>query len=114
MCNVPDELVADLGHVYDASGVGVEIEVTALPLSSPARRIIAEDPDLVPRLAGASDDYELVFALPPDASPAIEGLVPELALTFTATGAFETKAGVRLVDADHKRVPITTRGWQHV
>jgi thiamine monophosphate kinase len=113
MCDVPDELVADLGHVCDASGVGVEIEVTALPLSSPARRIIAEDPDLVPRLAGAGDDYELVFALPPDASPAIECIVPELALAITATGAIETKAGVRLVDADRKRVPISACGWQH-
>jgi thiamine monophosphate kinase len=113
MCDVPDELVADLGHVCDASGVGVEIEVTALPLSSPARRIIAEDPDLVPRLAGEGDDYELVFALPPDASPAIECIVPELALAITATGAIETKAGVRLVDADRKRVPITACSWQH-
>jgi hypothetical protein len=36
-----------------------------------------------------------------------------LALTFTATGAFETKAGVRLVDADRKRVPITACSCQH-
>ena len=113
MCDAPDELVADLGHVYDDPGVGVEIEATALPLPSPERRIIAEDPNLVPRLAGAGDDCELFFALPPDASPAIECLVPELALAITATGAIETKAGVRLVDADHKRVPITACGWQH-
>ena len=82
-----------------------------MPLSAPARRIIAEDPDLVPRLAGA--DYELVFALPPDASPAIECLSPQLALVITPTGAIETKAGGRLVDANRKRVPITTCGWQH-
>ena len=76
-------------------------------------RILAEDPDLVPRLAGAGDDYELVFTSPPDASPAIECLSPELALPITATGAIETKAGVRLVDAARKRVPITASGWQH-
>jgi thiamine-monophosphate kinase len=113
ICDVSDELVADPGHICDASGVGVVIDVTALPLSPPASRIIAEDPDLVPRLAGVGDDYEVVFMSPTDASPAITCLSPELALPITATGAIETKAGVRLVDAACKRVPITTSGWQN-
>jgi thiamine-monophosphate kinase len=113
MCDVPDELVAELGHSCDASGVGVVIDVTALLPSPPASRIIAEDPDLVPRLAGVGDDYELVFRSPTDASPAIECLSPELALPITATGAIERKAGVRLVDAARKRVPISASGWQH-
>ena len=113
MCDVSEELVADLGHSCDASGVGVVIDVTALPLSPPTSRIIAEDPDLVPRLAGFGDDYELVFTLPTNASPAIEYLSPELARPITATGAIERSAGVRLVDDARKRVPITASGWQH-
>ena len=112
MCDVSDELV-DLGRICDASELGVVIGVTALPLSPPASRIIAEDPDLVPRLAGVGDDYELVFTSPTDANPAIECLSPELALPITATGAIERKAGVRLVDAARKWVPITASGWQH-
>jgi len=102
-----ERLVAHLGHICVSSA----IEVMAVPLSPQAHRIIAEHPDLVPRLAG--DDCESGFTSPLDASPAIECLVPELALAITATGAIETKAGVRLVDADHKRVPITACGWQH-
>ena len=109
MCDVSDELVADLDHICDASGVGVVIDVTALPLSPPASCIIAEDSDLVPRLAGVGDDYES----PTDASQAIECLSPELALPITATGAIERKAGVRLVDAAGNRVPITASGWLH-
>jgi thiamine-monophosphate kinase len=111
MWNVSDELVADLGHSCDASGVGVVIDVTALPLSPPASRIIAEDSDLVPRLAGVGDDYESVFMSPTDASPVIECLSPELPLPIT--GAIERKAGVRLVDAACKRMLITASGWQH-
>jgi len=49
----------------------------------------------------------------PDASPAIECLSPELAPPITATGAIEMTAGVRLVEAARKRVPITASGWQH-
>jgi thiamine-monophosphate kinase len=109
MCEVSDRLGVHLGHIC----VGSVIEVTAVPLSPQAYRIITEDPDLVPRLAGAGDDYELVFTSPPDASPAIECLSPELALPITATGAIERTAGVRLVDATRKREPITAYGWQH-
>ena len=113
MCGVSDELVADLGHSCDASGVGVVIDVTPLPLSPPTSPFIAEDSDLVPRLAGVGDDYELVFTSPTDASPAIECLSPELTLPITATGAIERRAGVRLVDAARKRMPITASGWPH-
>ena len=112
MCDISDGLV-DLGRVCDASGVGVVIDVTALPLSLWASRINAEDPDLVPRLAGVGDDYELVFTSPTDANPAIKCLSHELALPITATGAMERKAGVRLADAARKRVPITASGWPH-
>jgi thiamine-monophosphate kinase len=113
MCDVSDGLVADLGHICEGSGVSAVIEVTALPLSPRTRRIIAEDPDLVPRLSGAGEDCELVFTSPLDASPAIECLSPELALPITATGTIERKAGVRLVDAARRRVPITAFGSQH-
>jgi thiamine monophosphate kinase len=47
---------------------------------------LSRDLDLVPRLAGGADDYELVFTSPTDARPAIECLSPELALTITASG----------------------------
>ena len=72
VCDVSDELVAGLGHSCDASRVGV----TTLPLSPLASRIIAEDPDLVPRRAGVGDECELVFTSPTDSSPAIEWLSP--------------------------------------
>jgi hypothetical protein len=48
---------------------------------------------------------------PTDPSQVIEYLSPELALPIT--GAIERKAGVRLVDAARKRVPITASAWQH-
>ena len=40
-------------------------------------------------------------------------LVLHLALPITATGAIERKAGVWLVYAARKPVPITACGWQH-
>ena len=90
MCDVSDELV-DLGRICDASGLGIVIYVTALPLTPPASCINAEDPE----------------------NPAIECLSPELALPITANGAIKRKAAARLVDAARKRVPITASGLPH-
>ena len=89
------------------------MEVTALPLSPPASRIIAEDSDLVPRLTGVGDDYELVFMSPPDATPPFECRSPELLLPIIATGEIERKAGARLVDAARKPLPTTAFGGQN-
>ena len=98
------------------SGARVERRLAAIPAADVAgrSRLLGEDDaGTLARLAGVGDDYELVFTSSTHASPAIECLSPELALPITATGAIERKAGVRLVDAAPKRVPITASGWQH-
>ena len=89
------------------------MEVTALPLSPPARCIVAQGSNLVPRLASAADEYELAFASPPDATPPFECRSPELLLPIIATGEIERKAGARLVDAARKPLPTTAFGGQN-
>jgi thiamine monophosphate kinase len=114
MWNVSDELVADLGHSCDRLRGGRRNRrdgPAAIAAGVPHHHRTFRPRS---RLAGVGDDYESVFTSPTDASPAIECLSPELALPITATGAIERKAGVRLVDADRKRVPTTASGWQHV
>jgi thiamine-monophosphate kinase len=118
MLDVSDGLLADLGHICEASQVGATIALPSLPLSSAARRAIAEEPDLPARLATAGDDYELLFAAPPEADDAIGRLGSELGLPITAIGTIdqgegEKRAGVRLVDAQGKPIPVATPGYRH-
>ena len=89
------------------------MEVTALSLSPPVRCIVARGSNLVPRLASAADEYELAFASPPDATPPFECRSPKLLLPIIATGEIERRAGVRLVDAARKGVPISASGCRH-
>ena len=113
MLDVSDGLVADLGHICDASGVGATVRLAALPLSSAAQRLLAAGPDLAAQLATGGDDYELLFTAPAAANAAIRGLSAELALPITEIGTIEVGEGVRLVDAAGRPVPVESTGWRH-
>jgi thiamine-monophosphate kinase len=113
MCDVSDGLIADLGHICDASGTGAAVRLAHLPFSTAARRILAGDPELAPRLATAGDDYELLFAAPPSADAAIAALAAELGLPITAIGAIDPGNGVRLLDDSGREIAVESGGWRH-
>jgi thiamine-monophosphate kinase len=72
--DVSDGLVGDLRKLLDASGVGAEIDVDALPLSHALReRFGTEATDFA--LTGG-DDYELCFTAAPDAVAGTDGITP--------------------------------------
>ena len=113
MLDVSDGLLADLVHICDASGIGATVRLGSLPLSAAARRLVEIEPALAAQLATGGDDYELLFAAPPDASPAIGRLAAELGLPITEIGEVESGEGVRLVDPAGNPVPVAAAGWQH-
>jgi thiamine-monophosphate kinase len=113
MCDISDGLLADLGHICDASETGATVALASLPLSPAARLLVAGEPDLPARLAAAGDDYELLFTAPPQAEEAIGRLAAELGLPITAVGTIDSGEGVRLVDANGKTIPVAAAGYRH-
>jgi thiamine-monophosphate kinase len=113
MIDVSDGLVADLGHICETSGVAAIVELNRLPLSPATRAAVEADPALHPLLATGGDDYELLFAAPPEASDEIAALSRSLALPITEIGVIEAGDGVRLLDADGAPIPIDSAGWRH-
>jgi thiamine-monophosphate kinase len=109
--DVSDGLLADLGHVLAASGVGARLELGALPLSDAYRRRLRTlGWDYA--LAGG-DDYELCFTLPPEAVGRLEALArPELA-PFTAIGEVTAARDIEIRDPEGRPYRPSRRGFDH-
>jgi thiamine-monophosphate kinase len=103
--DVSDGLIADAGHIAEASGFGVSLDLDEMPLSPAAAAWLDEQPDRAAaliRLATGGDDYEVVAAFP-DSPP--EG--------FTPIGEVVFGSGVE-ARVDGRAVTVIERGWRHL
>jgi thiamine-monophosphate kinase len=110
--DVSDGLVADLGHVCARSGCGAAIEFDRVPLSDAAAAALQVDAALSQRVLAGGDDYELLFAVPPERRAAALGLATT-DVPVAEIGAFRSGSGVRVVRSDGSDMPIPAGGWQH-
>jgi thiamine-monophosphate kinase len=113
MIDVSDGLLADLGHICETSVAAATVEMNRLPLSLAAQAVVDAAPALHALLATGGDDYELLFAAPPEASDEIAALSQSLALPITEIGAIAAGEGVRLLDADGAPIEVESAGWRH-
>jgi thiamine-monophosphate kinase len=109
--DLSDGLVGDLGHVLAASNVGAEIDADALPRSAV---LAAQDPALQRQcvLAGG-DDYELLFAAPPQHRAAVEAAGRLVGVAVTRIGRVDAAAGLQVHDAGGRAVELSWRGFDH-
>lgn len=101
--DVSDGLLADLGHILAASGVGADLHIAGLPPPGPARDAY---------LAGG-DDYELVFTAPAARNADILAVSLGLTLPLTRIGSITAAAGLRLSDAAGHDITPAQRGYDH-
>jgi thiamine-monophosphate kinase len=110
--DVSDGLLADAGHVAEASRLAVEIERERVPLSSSARRAVNVKPALWANVLGGGDDYELVIAVPPRRRAALRAAARAAGVRVICIGVFKRGRGVHLTVSG--RVSGTPRaGYVH-
>lgn len=107
--DVSDGLVADLGHIAQASGVAAVIEADRLPIS----RAAAGVPEVRTAALTGGDDYELLFTAPREAEGNLTALAGELDLPLTRLGQISEGAGVRVLDAEGSEIVLDAPGWRH-
>ncbi len=113
MADVSDGLVADLGHIAEASQLAAVIDTAALPLSPAAQASGADDATLLAAVLGGGDDYELVFTAPAGAAEVLERLAGELGVAITPIGRCEAGQGVRVIDRTGATLTPAREGYQH-
>lgn len=93
MIDVSDGLHDDLCKLMMASGVGAELDVEALPLSSALREIEGEM--AIARALTGGDDYELCFTAPEDAAARVQASLSAARTPVTRIGTVVPGDGVR-------------------
>lgn len=102
MMDMSDGLLIDAARMAAASGLGVTIDLAAIPLSDAYRDHAGDDRAARLAAATAGDDYQLIFAAP-----------SALAVPARRVGGFAAGSGLTLVDGD-EAVPLPARlGYLH-
>ncbi|MBF0428845.1 MAG: thiamine-phosphate kinase [Magnetococcales bacterium] len=112
MMDVSDGLVADLGHLCAASGVGAQLYAEKVPFSPAARRQLEQNPDLLPLLLTGGEDYELLCTASPGALALLATLADEAGVPLTEIGEI-TASGDVVVTLENKPLPLDRGGWAH-
>lgn len=110
MIDISDGLVADLGHILTASGVGAQVEVESVPRSDAFRRQ-AQTATLGDLALTGGDDYELCFTVPPQRETALKKL--GLDCPVTRIGTIEAAPGLRIVNSRGRPYVPTGEGFDH-
>ena len=107
--DISDGLIADLGHILEASGVGAELRADQLPLSAAARDL----PGARDAALAGGDDYELLFTASPARRAEIAALARRLGLPLTCIGQIRAGSDLSILDAAGQEIKVAKRGWQH-
>ncbi len=110
--DISDGLVADLGHIARASGLGINLDAETIPLSPEAALAISIKPELRVKALAGGDDYELALTAPPSKSPAIRTIAAQSGVTITRIGQTSDGTGVAMSNGQGEAMSLPA-GWRH-
>lgn len=109
--DLSDGLIADLGHICQASNVGANVVLDALPLSDIMRDSLLAEDAIALALSGG-DDYELLFTVSEDNKVGMETAMSHAATFVTCIGQINASQTISTT-LNNKPISIKTVGFEH-
>jgi thiamine-monophosphate kinase len=110
--DISDGLLADLGHILDASQVAAEIDYALLPVSS-VLHAYAQQPLGKQCALSGGDDYELCFTASVNRHAEIMNISTRLELPLTCIGKVVAGRGCIVHDAAGNPINLGSGGYDH-
>ena len=116
--DISDGLLADLGHLCDASELAAVIEAPRVPLSTAARAVLATYSGHITTVLTGGDDYEILFTAPSAAVNELAELSRTLDVPITAIGRMQSPAigkrsQITVLDESGEPLIFDRSGWTH-
>ena len=116
--DVSDGLLADLGHLCEASELAAVIEASRVPLSPAGRAVLAAHSGHITTVLTGGDDYEILLTAPPEAVNELAELSRTLDVPITAIGAMRSPSigkpsHVTVLDESLEPLVFDRSGWTH-
>jgi thiamine-monophosphate kinase len=110
--DISDGLLADLGHILQASNVGADISLQYVPCSDIARSRL-HDPQIQQMVLAGGDDYELCFTAPARNHAEIAKMATLIGVPLTRIGSITEGPGLTVRGLDNQIIKINKPGFDH-
>ena len=109
--DISDGLLADLGHITEASACGALINLESIPLSAAVRRLVDEDCDRWEKVLTGGDDYEIVFTARNQSF--VKDISDKLNLPITPIGRIVSGTAVDILNSRGQAMTFEAAGYKH-
>ncbi|NND83071.1 MAG: thiamine-phosphate kinase [Gammaproteobacteria bacterium] len=110
--DISDGLLGDLGHLCQASGVGMDVELHQLSLSADYRRYMELGGSFDLAVCGG-DDYQLAFTVAAQHRSKVETLAASVGITLSRIGTVTEGIDVKLYTNGAPYEPQESSAYQH-
>ncbi len=111
--DVSDGLVKDAGRLAALAGARAEFQLSLLPLSAPARQLIAKDGGHMTALLGGGDDYEILFSVPEARIADFQKALKSVRIPIAEIGVIVAGQGVAVLNERGQPVEVGAGGYDH-
>lgn len=110
--DISDGLIADLGHIVKRSGVGAEIYIEQLPLSSELIAFCSTQEQAQQLALSSGEEYQLCFTVPKHQCIEIESLMMAKGIQVSRIGQLTQSSGIVLLQQGEP-IDWQVSGWDH-